>query len=86
MRNFVSETVKLPYSVGKPINLKVIGVWEYGGIVCAKVMHGKEFLTPDRYPALYYPAISLAEKQHRAYLASQAETKRSIISRLCGTR
>lgn len=86
MRNTVVETVKLPYSVGKPINLKVIGTWEYGGIVCAKVMHGKEFLTPDRYPALYYPAISLAEKQHRAYLENQADTLDANICRLCGTR
>jgi hypothetical protein len=86
MRNTVTKTVKIPYGSGDPIDLKVIGTWEYNGIVCAKVKHGEEFISPSLYPALYYPAISLAEIQHRKYLEEQQETKRAAIARLCGIR
>lgn len=83
MNSAVREVVKVPYRSGR-IEFEVIGVWQDGMIVSAKVRHGEEYISPVKYDSLFIAAVKLAERMHRAYLEDQQERKAAIISRLMG--
>lgn len=83
MNSAVDEKIKVAYGNGK-IELVVTGFWRNGIIWNPKVKHGEEYISPIKYGSLFFTAVHIAERMHRAYLEDQQERKAAIIYRILG--